>query len=80
MKSELLSEHGAKCLVPVGLGDNDQCMKDDFATWRELLWPELNLLLRDEDDISVVSSLRTTAIIEYKSQFYSSARVAYTGA
>ena len=44
------------------------------------MWPELNLLLRDEDDISPVSILRITVIFEYRSQFYSSARVAYTGA
>ncbi|XP_027090771.1 NADPH--cytochrome P450 reductase [Coffea arabica] len=74
---EQLSEQGAKQILPLGLGDDDQCIEDDFAAWRDQLWPELDQILRNEDDANSASTPYTAAILEYRVVFYDSEDTSY---
>ncbi|CAN4084854.1 unnamed protein product [Withania somnifera] len=62
---ELLAELGGQRLAPLGLGDDDQCIEDDFAAWRDLVWPELDKLLLDGDDATATTPY-TAAVLEYR--------------
>eukprot|EP00250_Pteridium_aquilinum_P012853 c20985_g1_i2 orf=310-1998(+) len=67
MVDKALAKHGAKQLVQCGLGDDDQCLEDDFTAWREQLWPKLDPLLMDMaiSNAKIVMNRYTASIPEY---------------
>ncbi|KAL6560938.1 MFS transporter multidrug-resistance type transporter [Orobanche hederae] len=56
-------------LVPVGLGDDDQCIEDDFSAWRDLVCPELKKIFRGEDDATLSTSY-AAVVSEYRIVFH----------
>ncbi|KAK9112924.1 hypothetical protein Scep_020443 [Stephania cephalantha] len=66
MVDEQLREQGAKQLIPLGTGDDDKCIEDDFSAWLETLRPALDQLLLGKDAAYVASTPFTVAIPEYR--------------
>eukprot|EP00898_Chlorokybus_atmophyticus_P005609 jgi/Chlat1/6049/Chrsp4S00491 len=63
---------GGKRVLALGLGDDDDCIENDFSAWREKLWPALDPLFDEEDGNGLRKSFSAgpavqTAPAEYKS-------------
>ncbi|KAG0624882.1 hypothetical protein M758_2G011300 [Ceratodon purpureus] len=67
MIDEALERHGGKRLVEVGLGDDDDCIEDDFSAWKLKLWPELEKVIpRVDGTPDLPSTPFTAAVAEYR--------------
>lgn len=39
-----MAELGAVRMYPLGLGDDDANMEDDFITWKDGMWPKVDIV------------------------------------
>ncbi|KAG6516106.1 NADPH--cytochrome P450 reductase 3-like [Zingiber officinale] len=65
----ILAEQGAKRIIPLGLGNDEQYIEDDFVAWKDLVWPELDKLLCSEEDLAGLSTDYVASIPEYRIVF-----------
>lgn len=61
---EALEKYGGERLVQVGLGDDNDCIEDDFAAWKLKLWPALDEILGTGQ--TTPTATYTAAVAEYR--------------
>lgn len=42
-----MAELGAVRMYPLGLGDDDANMEDDFITWKDGMWPKVDIVFHN---------------------------------
>ena len=57
----MLKNFGGNQIVPVGLGDDDVNMEEDFAVWREGLWAQICTIFDIDPDAVSMESRRSRA-------------------